>query len=484
MNKGLFKLLVFVFFMAIGYVRDYDAPKQTITLESTQFSPGVAMAVATRAGRTPIAAGVEPSATPTDTPAPTDTPTATPTRTPAPTFTATSNDSSTPSPVGSLRKSATPPPLRFDVVAEAHGYEWVSFSNVDITLLYPNEWWIEPTNNSIYSSSRDYSFSVEWTETEEDLNWLYYRDNQKSTFTKNMVRMIEQDSLEFLGTIGEIVEFSRFEQKQLGEYLTFGEVVYEAQLTNEWTDAEKLFYAFGNAKCGDRRMCFITYSKIDEPITSADWELLDYFVGSIQFPDEASPTATSTSAPTETPEPTKTPLPTQTPKVLTAGEITREGNIRSRPGSSNPVIGTLEVGAKVVISGYITCGPVTWLQIGKEQWILGHLVDVQPLNVPRIDINCSSTPVNVAATATPIPTPLPPTPLSTAVTPTQTGRTTHTVIQSGLVCGNPCSCSPVARTIIRGAQVAVLETTSCSGGTWYRIGEGEWLAPGLVDDRP
>lgn len=57
-----------------------------------------------------------------------------------------------------------------------------------------------------------------------------------------------------------------------------------------------------------------------------------------------------------------------------------------------------------------------------------------------------------------------------------------TVNQAAVVCGNPCSCSPAAGTIHRGVQVTVIETTSCSGETWYKIGDGQWLAPGLIDN--
>ena len=65
---------------------------------------------------------------------------------------------------------------------------------------------------------------------------------------------------------------------------------------------------------------------------------------------------------------------------------------------------------------------------------------------------------------------------------TKAEQTSSTVNRTSVVCGTPCSCSPVVRTITRGTQVTVIERTSCSNDTWYRIGKGEWLGPGLIDD--
>lgn len=77
-------------------------------------------------------------------------------------------------------------------------------------------------------------------------------------------------------------------------------------------------------------------------------------------------------------------------------------------------------------------------------------------------------------------------PLSTAalqpITPVKADSAQSTVNQTAVVCGKPCSCSPVMRTITRGTQVAVFETTSCGGDIWYRIGESEWLGPHLIED--
>ncbi len=89
--------------------------------------------------------------------------------------------------------------------------------------------------------------------------------------------------------------------------------------------------------------------------------------------------------------------------------------------------------------------------------------------------------------ATAQPTALPATRTVTATvaaTPSLTGTLQGIVNQTTLVCGNPCSCSPVVRTIPGGTQVSVEGTQSCGLDTWYRIGEDEWLGPRFVDEGP
>ena len=76
-------------------------------------------------------------------------------------------------------------------------------------------------------------------------------------------------------------------------------------------------------------------------------------------------------------------------------------------------------------------------------------------------------------------TPLPPTP--TVVSPAVTPAPQSSVLRTGLVCGKPCSCAPIVRTITQGTPVTVLQTQLCGSDTWYQIGETEWVGPGLVD---
>lgn len=78
-------------------------------------------------------------------------------------------------------------------------------------------------------------------------------------------------------------------------------------------------------------------------------------------------------------------------------------------------------------------------------------------------------------TLLPTTTPLPPTPTAVAPAPQ------NSVLRSGLVCGKPCSCAPIVRTITQGTPVTVLQTQLCGSDTWTQIGEAEWLGPGLVD---
>lgn len=70
----------------------------------------------------------------------------------------------------------------------------------------------------------------------------------------------------------------------------------------------------------------------------------------------------------------------------------------------------------------------------------------------------------------------------TSNTPARARQLVSTVKRTTVICGNSCSCSPVSGTINRGTQVTILETASCSGRTWYRIGDATWLAPGLIDN--
>lgn len=92
------------------------------------------------------------------------------------------------------------------------------------------------------------------------------------------------------------------------------------------------------------------------------------------------------------------------------------------------------------------------------------------------------TPTLAPATPTLTPTPLPliATPAYVDNAPAIVQR--WIVNQTALVCGNPCSCAPVVRTITSGTAVRVLETARCRSDTWYKIADGEWLGPRLLDD--
>ncbi|MEZ4728310.1 MAG: hypothetical protein R3E79_14345 [Caldilineaceae bacterium] len=120
-----------------------------------------------------------------------------------------------------------------------------------------------------------------------------------------------------------------------------------------------------------------------------------------------------------------------------------------------------------------------------------HIVAPSPTPAPPI-VSATATPVptilfapTVAPVTTtvamPIPTLAPTLPPPTAA-PVVTAVPKRTVNQTALVCGTPCSCAPVVRTITRGAEVTILETANCQGDTWYKIADEEWLGPRLLDD--
>jgi hypothetical protein len=92
------------------------------------------------------------------------------------------------------------------------------------------------------------------------------------------------------------------------------------------------------------------------------------------------------------------------------------------------------------------------------------------------------TPTPVAPTPTLLPTPalVTPTPVYVEAVPAVGNQ--WIVKQPALVCGNPCTCAPVVRTIASGTAVTVLETMSCRGDTWSKIADGEWLGPRLLEE--
>lgn len=100
--------------------------------------------------------------------------------------------------------------------------------------------------------------------------------------------------------------------------------------------------------------------------------------------------------------------------------------------------------------------------------------------VPTVTLALASASPTLTATP-PVPTLAPTLPPPTA-TPAVTAVPKHTVNQTALVCGTPCSCAPVVRTITRGAEVTVVETANCQGDTWYKIADDEWLGPRLLDN--
>ena len=117
----------------------------------------------------------------------------------------------------------------------------------------------------------------------------------------------------------------------------------------------------------------------------------------------ATPTSlpTATASPTETPSPTPTAteaLPSPTPEAPQALVIVARLNVRAGPGTNYPVLGQVDEGESLSISGRDRSGD--WWQVccvaGEEGWIFSETVTVQG--------DVSGIPV-IPAPPTPVPTP-------------------------------------------------------------------------------
>jgi hypothetical protein len=187
---------------------------------------------------------------------------------------------------GKLRESTirpTPKPTS-QVVMNAHGHDWVQYSSSNISVLYPNGWRIEGDPVGIFVASEDYSLDLTWSNLEDDISWLFERDNQQSTVMQSLVEDMEQGYIDDITeNLGEIVQFDRFEQAELGGMPTVGGYVYELEVANNWEDGDTLYIGYGNVLCGPSRLCHFEYQKIDEPFTERDWAILDAFAGSVEF---------------------------------------------------------------------------------------------------------------------------------------------------------------------------------------------------------
>lgn len=149
---------------------------------------------------------------------------------------------------------------------------------------------------------------------------------------------------------------------------------------------------------------------------------------------------------------------------------------------------------------------LAWVDFRQQAFLSLLQPDPTPTHPPVTTTHTPApTPTTNVATATALPTLAPPTPTlaptpqpftptpiyvdtaSPALTP-ETNTKINTEIkqrivnQTALVCGNPCTCAPVVRTITSGTAVSVLETLTCRGDTWSKIADGEWLGPRLLDD--
>lgn len=130
------------------------------------------------------------------------------------------------------------------------------------------------------------------------------------------------------------------------------------------------------------------------------------------------PTMTQVPLPTETQVPTNTPLPTATLLAATRNST----NLRSGPGTTYAIRGTMVKGDSLVVVGKNSAG--TWLALDSGLWIIGSQVTNPPGNVAVLPDPPTPVPAATAApTNPPVPTapPMPtavPVVLATAEPPT------------------------------------------------------------------
>ncbi len=150
----------------------------------------------------------------------------------------------------------------------------------------------------------------------------------------------------------------------------------------------------------------------------------------------SAPTATRTPRPTSAPTATRTPRPTRTPTSAPTATHTPQpdpyftvntalANVRTGPGNSYPVIGTVAQGERfdIIARNRANSLRATWLQFccvnEQRGWIYAGLLIVSH-DLPAIPI-ATDIPAVPTATNTPIPptaTPAPPTATSVPPTPT------------------------------------------------------------------
>ena len=163
------------------------------------------------------------------------------------------------------------------------------------------------------------------------------------------------------------------------------------------------------------------------------------------FQPNPTPAPTPPPTPTPTPTPTPVPTPTPTPTVSAYYQVTPAAlNIRSGPGTTNPVIGTLLQNA--VVGGLALSADGGWIEIRRSDGLIGW---------------CSA--AYLTAYSGPVPTPAP-----TTVKAYYQVTATALNIRSG-----PGTTNPVIGTLLQNAIVSGL-TLSADGG-WIEIRRSDGL---------
>jgi hypothetical protein len=153
------------------------------------------------------------------------------------------------------------------------------------------------------------------------------------------------------------------------------------------------------------------------------------------------------------PDPGPDPDPEPDPTPRPQGEVTANVlNVRSAPGTNNPIVDQLRRGARVTILEERTVADAVWYRIGVNRWV--HSAWIRRLDAP------------------------PPAP-----TPTRRGVVTADVLNVRARPGASSTNPPVDR-LLRGAQVVIYEETLVGSVTWYRIGVNRWVHGGWIDLLP
>ncbi len=143
------------------------------------------------------------------------------------------------------------------------------------------------------------------------------------------------------------------------------------------------------------------------------------------------------------------PPPGERKGIVTADVL----NVRSGPGTGNPVVGTLRAGAEVTIYAEGIAAGATWYRIGENRWVHGGYVRLLPQSAPAGD----------AA------------PAASASLPLGWSVATSLSVRS-----RPEPTAPVVGQLAHNERVSILDTHVAAGGSWYRIGDDRWASAAWI----
>jgi len=166
---------------------------------------------------------------------------------------------------------------------------------------------------------------------------------------------------------------------------------------------------------------------------------------------------TEQSDSTDTAASTPSPAPIDSTEIIPLegkqGTINRSSNIRSGPGTTFAIVGAGRAGQTVTLRGQTLDG--SWYQIDEAQWIAASLVTSEEA-APEIPA------------AEPTETP------QVAEARASVGVTSGTINRDANIRGGAGTSFPVIAAGKSGQAVSILEQNA--DGSWYRIGEQQWIA--------